>query len=367
MGVYTTNRCRVAGINVEDIPANESYMGSAGAERIIAETYINDMSIFEAVLKQDIHEIMNKGTLLESEMEAITEASAKGMADAIKKTLSGWYSKIKGLIEKFVNGFVEKVHAANVKLIDQAKKVIDKKEDLSGIKYKWRSVSRAVKDDYNFKSATETIGNVYKKAWNELDHSTAFSIDDDLSNYKDGSLVNKMLSAYISTVGTGSGTTLAEFDKDFDALHIGSVVETKTGMTTDFINQIVASLKDFHNLKARWQNEEKRVAQLVKEGLADVDEQEKAVEGSKNDVDFAQKRLNALRMCLNAYQTATVKAVNANMRMQKVYVGQSRAALMKAVMASGKAPKKEEEKVAEAAMMEWVDECVECELDELMG
>lgn len=83
------------------IAANESY-GVDDMGRILIENEMNDMAIFNAMLKTDMYEIQarNEGTLLESEIIAMTESSMRDTFNSIIAKLKKFWAKIKGFFQK---------------------------------------------------------------------------------------------------------------------------------------------------------------------------------------------------------------------------------------------------------------------------
>lgn len=83
------------------IAANESY-GVDDMGRILIENEMNDMAIFNAMLKTDMYEIQarNEGTLLESEITALTEGSIRDTFNSIIEKLKKFWAKIKGFFQK---------------------------------------------------------------------------------------------------------------------------------------------------------------------------------------------------------------------------------------------------------------------------
>lgn len=97
--IISTNRMSTMNGNFV-VAANESYgIGDIGA--ILIEAEHNDMAIFNAILKSDFTEIRarQEGTMLESELTAMTEASAKGLFDSLAGALQKFWAKIKGVFK----------------------------------------------------------------------------------------------------------------------------------------------------------------------------------------------------------------------------------------------------------------------------
>ena len=78
------------------IGINENY-GSEDLGRIMLEDAKNDMAIFNAALMQDMHEIKarQEGTLLESEIQAISENAIKDFCKKIVEKLKAFWAKMK--------------------------------------------------------------------------------------------------------------------------------------------------------------------------------------------------------------------------------------------------------------------------------
>ena len=83
------------------IAANESY-GVDDMGRILIENEMNDMAIFNAMLKSDMHELQarNEGTLLESEIRSLNESSIRDTFNAIIAKLKKFWAKMKGFFQK---------------------------------------------------------------------------------------------------------------------------------------------------------------------------------------------------------------------------------------------------------------------------
>lgn len=83
------------------IAANESY-GVEDMGRILVENERNDQAIFTAALLSDMHEIKcrTEGTLLESELQALSESSIKDFFDKIIEKLKKFWAKIKGFFKR---------------------------------------------------------------------------------------------------------------------------------------------------------------------------------------------------------------------------------------------------------------------------
>lgn len=101
MSIYSVNR--TGSMALAQVVANESYK-SEDIGRILYETQVNDMAFFEAVLACDFNELksMREGTLLESEIASLNEASFKGFVNKNIDRLKAFWGKIKAVIENAI-------------------------------------------------------------------------------------------------------------------------------------------------------------------------------------------------------------------------------------------------------------------------
>ena len=98
MSIYNRNRAGSMAYANEAVDAkyNDRNIGL-----IMVESEMNDMSFFEACLRADFREIkgLQEGTLLESEIEALNEATFKEFINNMQVRLSRFWRKIKDAIE----------------------------------------------------------------------------------------------------------------------------------------------------------------------------------------------------------------------------------------------------------------------------
>lgn len=80
---------------------NESY-GMDDIGHILQEEEMNEMNLFNAIIMSDMHETQAKleGTMLESEIKAFQEASAKNFFKGLAAKLKVFWEKIKGVFKK---------------------------------------------------------------------------------------------------------------------------------------------------------------------------------------------------------------------------------------------------------------------------
>ena len=136
MGVYSMDRHQAT--NVPVVEADMRYHGSVGAQRILAECCQNDLAFFEGVIAGDFKTAVGikEGTILESEMQAITEGTISGFFGKLKEMVKKIWAKIKGLFKNFFIKINALCTGDNKKLVEKYKKEVLSK-DLSKMKFKY--------------------------------------------------------------------------------------------------------------------------------------------------------------------------------------------------------------------------------------
>lgn len=89
-------------LNGEVVFAVREGYGTEDIGRILYENELNEMNIFNAALKNDFAEInaVQEGTMLESEIRALQEASAAKFVEAVKAKLIAFWEKMKAVFRK---------------------------------------------------------------------------------------------------------------------------------------------------------------------------------------------------------------------------------------------------------------------------
>ena len=102
MPIYSGNRS--GSMDILATEADMSY-GPNDMARIMYESEINDMKVFEAVLRHDFQEIkgIREGTILESELRSLNEASKKHLLDSLMLKSKNAWAKIKGAMSNAAN------------------------------------------------------------------------------------------------------------------------------------------------------------------------------------------------------------------------------------------------------------------------
>lgn len=132
MSIYSANRSGC--MSTAAIAANESYAFN-DCGRIIYESQINDMALFESILACDFKEIqgLNEGTILESEIKALNKESLKALGEKIVNRLKEFWAKIKGVFNsaiQWISAYIVKDGSAFVDVFNS--KVGDKISEWKG-------------------------------------------------------------------------------------------------------------------------------------------------------------------------------------------------------------------------------------------
>lgn len=160
MPIYSNNR--TGSMALAQVAANESYT-SEDFGRILYESQLNDMAFFEAVLACDFNEIkgLREGTILESEVKALNEASFKEMIDKVVVGLKKFWAKLKGAFQDAINKLGAWV-GNNGKAL--AKQVSDAKMDS-----KWDgSIENVVTFDYSNEKLATLKGDMYNELFRAI-------------------------------------------------------------------------------------------------------------------------------------------------------------------------------------------------------
>lgn len=345
MGVYSTNRYQVSGINVDDIVANESYAGELGIQKMIIESHENDMAIFEAILKNDIQEtiMVKEGALLESELASLNEASLTGIWESIKQIVIKFWEKVQAIFKSFREKVLKAIEDANKKLLDDIKGKIDKK-DLSKFTYEWR-------EDKDFKPDFDAIDQRRIAARNDFDavgdKESATEVINRINN-------NQLLEDMLGTVIHDSSATAKNFAELFDKKCFGEATKVTGG---DKLPKLIEALKtgisaDKQILKKNEENVKKTVKDLLKE----IEDNRKK---SNDNAEVAGKVAEGCRLVVNAWKTASLMTISGQMKAIKFAAAQNRSVVMKAWMFNPKAVKESTE------LFDAIDEVVAYEIEEM--
>lgn len=137
MGVYSHNRTSLgSSIDMSQIVADESYVGLAGASRMLLENVQNEQMMFDAVIENDFAEVSLMSEGANEEIYTLQEAALGGLFDKIKAFLKKIVEKIKGLFHSFMARISGVITRDNKQLLKKYKAEVLKK-NCTDMKYKW--------------------------------------------------------------------------------------------------------------------------------------------------------------------------------------------------------------------------------------
>ena len=126
MSIYSRNRSGAA--LLAGVSANESYMES-DIGTILAETEINDMAFFEAIMYSDLAEMnaLREGTLLEADAKAANKGFIKTNVDKLVELLQKLWAKIKALFKSAAQKIASYTSSDGVKIANAVKAALKEK------------------------------------------------------------------------------------------------------------------------------------------------------------------------------------------------------------------------------------------------
>lgn len=122
MSIYSRNRTGV--MEMSQTKADMSY-GVNDFGRILYEIQQNDMAFFEAILQTDFKEIksLNEGTILESEVAALNEASKNQLIQKIKESIKKFIANLKGIIKNAIDNIANYTVTKYAELVNTFAKI----------------------------------------------------------------------------------------------------------------------------------------------------------------------------------------------------------------------------------------------------
>lgn len=336
MGVFSNNRTTL-GCDI-DIPVAEGYNTPVAADIMLVEAVQTDMSLFEAMISNDFAEVsaLKEGTVLESEMQAITEGALHNMVAKVKELLKKIVAKLKALFASFMAKFNSVVIRDNKKFADSVKKEIFSGKDYSKMEYKW---SQPV--DGKIKEIAENAHKMLDSD-NEVDGLGEEAIKSKISEFEGGVVMSGYL---FEILGKSKGDTVsaAEFYEKIKEACFNKE-ETRTGAKDDIkkaYDFLVANpkpVKDLADANKKWEGE-------FKNKLKKWEKKEKEVKGKegseKEDERIEYLKASCLAKMYNGMYTAVVYTHKALVATLKFEIKQYRQLLVKAVAYKPEAPVKE--------------------------
>ena len=219
MGVYSHNNTSLSNyMDMSEIVADESYVGLAGASRMLLENVQNEQMMFDAVIGNDFTEVSLMSEGANAEIYALQEASIGSLVDKIKEFLKKIVEKIKGLFHSFMARINGVIMRDNKQLLKKYKSEVLKK-NCKDMKYKWSK--RTSVDMSTCAKSVDEINTILDENVNhilEIDRSS-FNKDDNAVYTKfkdeidDGTTLEEMLGQALPTVQKTCEP--GDFDKEY--------------------------------------------------------------------------------------------------------------------------------------------------------
>ena len=304
MSIYSANRTGSMGL----AQVNEAY-GSNDLGRIMYESQVNDMAFFEGMLACDFNEItgLQEGTLLESEIAALNEASLKAFAQKAIARLKAFWEKIKGAFKNAI----DKIGAY---ILNNGKAYVKNFRTIYTNPYngKWNGTVEKV--------AVYTNGDATKVP-------SAADIEGLIRSQKDDENLetNKIAAEYLSKLVKKTVTTKEYLKVAMEACKSEENLTAKN--VDEYLDTIEKGSATIKALKEQERNTERAIKQAV-------DTLKKAENGDTKKANVA--RINAL---VSAYETVISCTTRASIAVVRADLKSKRTALEKVLSDIRKAPK----------------------------
>ena len=295
------------------IAANESYsVDDMG--RILIENEMNDMAIFNAMLKSDMCELQarTEGTLLESEIQSMNEASIRDLFDSIAAKIKKAWAKIKGWFQSAYSMVTAYCVRNGKAFIAANRKALSELNDSTKVEGTYYSANR-FEETVKFGTA-KNIANIV-------------GFDPEKSASK-SDITKSVLSHYLGKSFADSDKSPYEFlkDKKFEKVVNGTVSSYggKAKLMSDIENGMssVKKLKETEKkLEAEVKNILKELQQKAKSEASDL-KGKKADEKSK-EADFYRIASTAVTNGMASYTKAIIKCVKFRLAQERIVLAKA--------------------------------------------
>lgn len=299
------------------IAANESY-GVEDMGRILVENERNDQAIFTAALMSDMHEIKcrTEGTLLESELQSLSESSVKEFFNSIIEKLKKFWAKIKGFFKRAYAMITAYVVRNGKAFIAANRKELDKLANDAPIKGEFY---------------VPAGGNAEKLPYSANYEKITKDMIDPEGEYNEGSSeINKRMLIVAVNGFDGEGNVYKYLkEKNFSKKSNGSLADWGGK------NKVMAIIENGMTPVKNLRHEEREAEKAIKSAIKALESQAKSdknnTEKSNEEREAAGKKLNYYRAATSGMTSAMSTCVSATIKMQKFMLAQARIALAKAI------------------------------------
>lgn len=298
-----------------------SYVGTVGLARCMYESAVNEYALDESMLMQDFNEVraVREGTVLESEMYAIQEASIKGFFEKAKEILTKLGQKIMGVFRTVYAKLTKWIVRNGKAYVALHRKTVLTK-DISKLTIKKYRMPKS----FDVSAATNTIklniGNINIE--NPTKH--AGTPDEYGKSLLKQYLANKDTSEYPKFLMDSA----FEEEKDIEGSKI-------SGRLTKILDNVSTGSKPIKDLKKT----EKDLIKKIKEAKQGLDKLEKKITGNDNKTDSDSKKLEGIpyvRAEVGALQTAVNTITSAAIKVCRYGIKQDRSVIAQIVAYSPK-------------------------------
>lgn len=278
--IYTANRSVV----------NESRYSHADLSKILYESEVNDMAIFESALACDFNEIrgLQEGTVLESELRSLNEFSVKEMLGSIKQAAEKVFEKVLEAIRNAIAFIGNYVFHDGKHIVKKYKEYVKKYPN-----YSFKGTAKWVKSDAAAK---------FPKLDLEKMKEGANSFKEDDTTLSANAITCDEL-GYIARVNINIDST-----KTFIKFMMESAI-SETKITQAMIDEMCATLETGRDPIKDLKKDEKEVMKSFRSYMSDMKKAEKDVE---NGV-----KASTIKTISKAYQDIITTVAKLNITLAK--------------------------------------------------
>ena len=302
------------------IAANESY-GVEDMGRILIENEMNDMQIFNAVLKSDMYEMKcrTEGTLLESELQSLSENAVQDLFKAIIAKLKKFWAKMKGLFQKAYAMITAYCMRNGKGFIAANKKALSNLSDGATVKGEVYVATGAFEKTIDFGKAASIV-DTFKGSTSEGDSRT--------------DMTKAMLKSMPYMSGFDGEKSVSEHMEDTLVTKKKDPTLSECGGKASLMADLENGTKAVKKLKETERALEKQVKDLIKKCESEARNAAKDAEGEAKDA--AAKKAEYYRIGSTAVTNAMSTYTRSMIRMVKFRLAQDRIILAKAIAGSVK-------------------------------
>ena len=325
MGIYSTNR--LSSTRSSTMRPDMSYRGSSAIGRCMYESVLNDNALNESLLLSDFQEIrgIREGTIMESELRSIQEASVEGFFRKAKELLKKLGEKIMGIFRtvyaKLTQWFVRygKAYVAM-----HRKTVLNKNiKNLTIKKY------RMPKSDFKLESLANNVKLSSEVLTKSISNKKLYGND----NHDEESFKNDQMKYLLGTDKTDS-SEYQEYvmNKAFSEENDISGSKFSTSLLTKILDVVSEGRKPIKDLKKT----ESDIIKSIKKSQSDLDKLEKEInkkeESDRSEVEKANaKKVKYVKESLTCLQTAINLITSTSIKVVKFDIKQSRSVIAQIV------------------------------------